>query len=189
MLAKADSIVRKTRSHCAMLHHNLSCFLKTTSLYFRSTPPSGLLLLGQTPSTRPTVYCGGGSAALNLYYTITPFYGVQVQCTAAVDFAQGVYGTHFILQMDPLLRARDGKQGFHWRVFNEPPTTTDRKLLKEKTLTYATAFFIDSGKPYRILVQWGCSKTSTRRTPGVVLYLLWCVANRWVNALSWNDLE
>ncbi|TID25052.1 beta-glucosidase precursor [Venturia nashicola] len=202
-------------------------------------PAKRIAVIG--PNAKYAAYCGGGSAALHPYYTITPFDGVQDQCSATVDFAQGVYGTQFLPQMGPLLKTQDGKQGFNWRVFNEPPTTANRKPLDERILTNATAFFIDylhpelnriwycdaegtftpeesgfydfgltvngtaelfvdgellisnidnqkpgpsfmgsgtveeigskelqSGRPYSILVQWGCSKTSTRRTPGVV---------------------
>lgn len=193
------------------------------------------------PNSKYAAYCGGGSAALNPYYTITPFDGVKAQCTAQVDFAQGVYGTQFFPQLGPLLKTKDGKLGFDWRVYNESPAMESRKILEERVLTDASPFFLDyehpelnklwycdaegiftpeesglydfglcvqgtgelfvdgeliisnienqrtgtiflgsgtveetgskelqAGKDYRILVQWGCGKTSSRRVPGVV---------------------
>jgi beta-glucosidase len=193
------------------------------------------------PNSKYAAYCGGGSAAINPYYTVTPLDGVKAQCTAQVDFAQGVYGTQFLPQLGPFLKAKDGERGFDWRVYNEPPTMNSRKILEERVLTDASPFFLDyehselnklwycdaegtftpeesglydfglcvqgtgelfvdgellisnvenqktgasflgsgtveeigskelkAGQDYRILVQWGCGKTSSRRVPGVV---------------------
>ena len=184
---------------------------------------------------------GGGSASLNPYYTVTPLDGVRAQSTTPVDFAQGVYGHQALPQLGPLLRTPDGRSGFVWRVYNEPPSAASRKLLEERILTDANLFFIDyshpklqpvwysdaegvfmpqddgmydfglsvqgtaklyvdhrlvvtnvenqisgssflgagtveetgsvyleAGKSYNILVQWGCAKTSKLRVPGVV---------------------
>jgi beta-glucosidase len=193
------------------------------------------------PNSKYAAYCGGGSAALNPYYVVTPFDGVKAQCTAKVDFAQGVYGTQFLPQLGQFLKTTDGKLGFDWRVYNEPPGMNERTLLEERVLTDASPFFLDyehaelnelwycdaegiftpeesglydfglcvqgtgelfidgellisnienqrtgasflgsgtveetgskelqAGQDYRILVQWGCGKTSKRRVPGVV---------------------
>jgi beta-glucosidase len=193
------------------------------------------------PNSKYAAYCGGGSAAINPYYTITPFDGVKAQCTTQVDFAQGVYGTQFLPQLGPYLRTKDGERGFNWTVYNEPPAIANRKILEKRVLTDASPFFLDyehpelntlwycdaegiftpeesgvydfglcvqgtgelfidgvllisnienqktgasflgsgtveeigskelqAGQDYRILVQWGCGKTSSRRVAGVV---------------------
>jgi beta-glucosidase len=99
------------------------------------------------PNSKYAAYCGGGSAALNPYYTITPFDGVSAQCTAKVEFSQGVYGTQFLPQLGPFLKTKDGKPGFHWRVYNEAPTLPERKLLEERVLTDASPFFLDYEHP------------------------------------------
>jgi beta-glucosidase len=193
------------------------------------------------PNSKYAAYCGGGSASLNPYYTVTPFDGVKAQCTVQVDFAQGIYGTQFLPQLGTALRTDDGQAGFKWRVYNEPPAAKERHLLEERVLVDASPFFLDydhseldpiwycdaegiftaessgiydfglcvqgtgelyidgellvrnvdnqlpgssflgsgtaeeigtkelqQGRQYRILVQWGCGKTSKLRVPGVV---------------------
>ena len=190
------------------------------------------------PNAKIATYCGGGSASLNPYYTVTPYDGIASK--ANVQFAQGVYGHQALPQLGPLLHTLDGKKGFEWRVYNEPPQAT-RRLLEKRVLNDSNIFFLDyshpeldsvwfsdaegifiptesglydfglsvqgtarlyidgkllisnvenqrsgasflgsgtveeigtlklvAGAQYRILVQWGCAKTSKLKIPGVV---------------------
>jgi beta-glucosidase len=112
------------------------------------------------PNSKYAAYCGGGSAALNPYYTVTPFDGVKVKFTAQVDFAQGVYGTQFLPQLGPFLRTKYGKTGFDWRVYNEPPAMSGRKLLEERVLTDAGPFFLDYEHP-ELNKLWYCDAEGT----------------------------
>jgi beta-glucosidase len=190
------------------------------------------------PNSKIATYCGGGSASLNPYYNVTPFEGVAAK--AEVQFSQGIYGHQSLPQLGPRLQTLDGREGFEWRVYNEPPHET-RRVLETRILTDANVFFLDYSHPelapvwfsdaegvfvpeesgtydfgltvqgtarlyingnllvsnvenqkrgssflgsgtveemgttdlvaateYRILVQWGCAKTSKLKVPGVV---------------------
>jgi beta-glucosidase len=132
--------------------------LKNNDSVLPFQPTKQIAVIG--PNAKYTAYCGGGSAALNPSYTITPFDGVKAQCTAQVDFAHGVYGTQFMPQMGPLLRTNDGNKGYHWRVYNEPPAANNRKLLEERVLTNANSFFIDYQHP-ELNEIWYCDAEGT----------------------------
>jgi beta-glucosidase len=193
------------------------------------------------PNSKIATISGGGSASLNPYYAVTPYEGIKSHATSDVEFAQGVYGHQSTPQLGKHLRTDDGRQGFTMRVYNEPPTATERTVLEERILTDSTVFFIDyshpklstiwyadsegiftpeesgtydfglclqgtgrlfidgelivsniddqksgpsflgagtieevgtkeleAGKQYRLLLQWGCAKTSKLKVPGVV---------------------
>ena len=72
------------------------------------------------PNSKIAAYCGGGSASLNAYYTVTPFDGIERQATAGVDFAQGAYSHQSLPTIGKLLRTPNGKTGFTMKVYNEP---------------------------------------------------------------------
>lgn len=191
------------------------------------------------PNSKIATYCGGGSASLNPYYTMTPYEGMAKM--AEVSFSQGALGHQILPELGPSLRTAGGQKGFEWKVYNEPPGAAVRRLLERRVLTDANIFFLDydhpelapiwfsdaegilvveedglydfglsvhgtarlyvdgkllisnvenqkagssflgsgtveelgemelvAGKQYRILVQWGCAKTSKLKRPGVV---------------------
>ncbi|KAG4435734.1 hypothetical protein IFR05_008784 [Cadophora sp. M221] len=193
------------------------------------------------PNSKITTYCGGGSASLNPYYTVSPFEGIVAKATSGVDFVQGCYSHQSLPQLGKALKTIDGRQGFTMKVFNEPPESKERNLIEERLLTDAMIFFIDyshprlekiwyadaegiftpeesglydfgvcvqgtarlyidgklivsnvenqrsgpsflgsgtleevgtmemeAGKQYRVLLQWGCAKTSKLKAEGVV---------------------
>ncbi|KAK5709606.1 hypothetical protein LTR17_019635 [Elasticomyces elasticus] len=99
------------------------------------------------PNAKIATYCGGGSASLNAYRAVTPFEGIEAQAEAGVDFAQGAYGHQMLPQMGNILRTPDGMPGFVVRTYNEPPTSSKRKLLEERSLTDSNIFFIDYNVP------------------------------------------
>ncbi|KAH9209406.1 beta-glucosidase precursor [Leptodontidium sp. 2 PMI_412] len=99
------------------------------------------------PNSKITTYCGGGSASLNPYYTVSPFEGIVAKATSGVDFAQGCYGHQSLPQLGKALKTIDGRQGFTMKVFNEPPESKERNLIEERLLTDAMIFFIDYSHP------------------------------------------
>lgn len=191
------------------------------------------------PNSKIATYCGGGSASLRPYYTVTPFEGLASQ--AQVEFSQGTYGHQLLPQLGSRLHTLGGQRGFQWRVYNEAPQAASRRVLETRVLTDSDVFFLDyshpelapiwfsdaegvfvpeesgtydfglavqgtgklyvdgtllvsnvedqkpgasflgsgtveetgtmelvAGREYRILVQWGCAKTSKLKVPGVV---------------------
>ncbi|BCR84884.1 beta-glucosidase H [Aspergillus chevalieri] len=104
-----------------------------------------ILVIG--PNAKIAAYCGGGSASLLPYYTVTPFQGVSAKSQASVEFSQGVYSHKDLPLLGPLLKTVDGKQGFAFRVFNEPPTEANREVVDELHLVASTGFLMDYVNP------------------------------------------
>jgi beta-glucosidase len=95
------------------------------------------------PNSKIATYCGGGSASLNPYYTVTPFEGIKSQVTAGVDFAQGSYGHQQLPVLGVQLTRPDGSQGFTMKVYNEAPGTLQRHMIDEKLISDSTMLFVD----------------------------------------------
>lgn len=95
------------------------------------------------PNARTTAYCGGGSASLNPYYTVTPFDGVSAQSQSAIQYQLGAYGHKELPLLGSQLQTFDGKPGFRFRVYDKPSTDFDRKLLDELHLTHSYMLLFD----------------------------------------------
>ena len=100
------------------------------------------------PNTKSAAYCGGGSASLTPYYTVTPFDGVSAQCQSDVRYELGAYGHKELPLIGRLLQTFDGKPGFRFRSYDKPPGDSDRKLLDELHLTNSYMFLMDYKVPY-----------------------------------------
>ncbi|KAL4790899.1 beta-glucosidase J [Aspergillus venezuelensis] len=89
------------------------------------------------PNAKVTTYCGGGSAALEPYYAVSPYDGIKEKLAHPPAYTVGAY-TH---KLFPLLGAQmqtrpvNGKPGMIWKVYNEPPGTGSRKAIEELWLT------------------------------------------------------
>ncbi|KAK2794701.1 hypothetical protein FQN52_007471 [Onygenales sp. PD_12] len=99
------------------------------------------------PNSKITTYCGGGSAGVAPYYLVSPFEGVSNQCTGEVAFSQGVYGHKELPTLGPLLKTTDGKPGYIFRAYNEPPTVPDRKIADELHLINSGTLLMDYKHP------------------------------------------
>ncbi|KAJ6007445.1 hypothetical protein N7540_011421 [Penicillium herquei] len=99
------------------------------------------------PNAKIAAYCGGGSAALNPYYTVTPFQGISNSAAAGVEFSQGVYAHQMLPLLGKQMCTEDGKTGFKLSIFNEPPSTSTRKPLEERHETDSMIIFMDYDHP------------------------------------------
>lgn len=105
-----------------------------------------VLVIG--PNARIASYCGGGSASLDPYYTVTPFEGVSAKSQGEVKFTQGVYSHKELPLLGPLMKTPDGQPGFTFKVYNEPPTPgQDRQIVDELHLVASTGFLMDYVNP------------------------------------------
>ncbi|PYH41053.1 beta-glucosidase H [Aspergillus saccharolyticus JOP 1030-1] len=104
-----------------------------------------ILVIG--PNAKFAAYCGGGSASLDSYYTVTPFEGVSAKSQGPVAFAQGVYSHKELPLLGPLLKTEDGKTGFKFRVYNEPASESNRTLVDELHLVSSSGFLMDYVNP------------------------------------------
>lgn len=99
------------------------------------------------PNAKITTYCGGGSAALNPYETVTPFDGISRAAQGDVEFAQGIYGHQMLPLLGKQLKTTDGAVGFTLKIFNEPPSVQSRIPLEERHETDAMVIFMDYDHP------------------------------------------
>ncbi|KAH8430501.1 beta-glucosidase H [Aspergillus melleus] len=104
-----------------------------------------ILVIG--PNAKRAAYCGGGSASLDAYYTVTPFEGVTAKSKGEVQYSQGVYSHKELPELGPLMKTADGKTGFAFRVFNEPPSEAKRELVDELHLVSSSGFLMDYINP------------------------------------------
>ncbi|KGO44523.1 Glycoside hydrolase family 3 [Penicillium expansum] len=105
-----------------------------------------LLVIG--PNAKIAAYCGGGSASLAPYYTVTPFDGVSAKAKGEVKYSQGVYSHRDLPLLGPLLKTADGKPGFTFKVYNEHPSAGgDRQVVDELHLLESSGFLMDYVNP------------------------------------------
>ena len=113
-------------------------------------PKKRTLVMG--PNANIAVYCGGGSAALPAYYTVTPLEGITKCCTAGVEFTQGVYSHKELPLLGQQLKTEDGQPGYIFRVYTEPSSNKARQPVDELHMTSSSVFLMVSGEPGRELL-------------------------------------
>ncbi|KAF4781968.1 beta-glucosidase [Colletotrichum scovillei] len=101
------------------------------------------------PNANIATYCGGGSAGLRAYNTVTPLEGVK-SLASDVVFSQGAYGHQSLPLLGKALKTPNGKQrGFVLRIYNGPPpkdtasSADSRTPLEERVLDDANIWFVD----------------------------------------------
>ncbi|KAG8158676.1 hypothetical protein KVR01_011798 [Diaporthe batatas] len=112
------------------------------------------------PNANIATYCGGGSAGLRAYKTITPLEGIK-SLAGDVVFSQGAYGHQSLPLLGKALKTPDGKQnGFVLRIYNDaPPKATKREAdtrapLEERVLDDANIWFVDYENPDLAPIWW-----------------------------------
>jgi beta-glucosidase len=94
------------------------------------------------PNAKISAFCGGGSAALTPYYSVTPFDGVHNYCSD-VKFSQGCYGHKDLPLLDGRVKTSDGQPGLIFRVYNEPPGVENRECVDEIHITSSNIHLTD----------------------------------------------
>ncbi|RDW92181.1 beta-glucosidase-8 [Coleophoma crateriformis] len=94
------------------------------------------------PNAKVATFCGGGSASLLPYYTVSPFEGVSAKCSD-VKFSQGAYSHKELPLLGRLMKTFDGKLGFHFRAYLEPPSVKDRECVDDLHITDSNCFLLD----------------------------------------------
>lgn len=113
------------------------------TLPFEQTKP--IAVIG--PNAKFTAYCGGGSASLRPYYTITPFEGISAQAKSEVHYRLGARGHKELPLLGKMLKTDDGKPGFMFRSYDKPSSNPDRQQLDELHLTTSTMMLMDYKVP------------------------------------------
>lgn len=108
------------------------------------------------PNADLAAYCGGGSASLLAYYTVTPRQGIADKCGAEqVVFSQGCYGHKELPLLGEHLRTIEtGQPGYTFRLYTEPPPASgsfkgsdSRTPVDELHMTNSSAFLMDYSHP------------------------------------------
>ncbi|KAJ0421208.1 putative beta-glucosidase J [Aspergillus carlsbadensis] len=113
-------------------------------------PRKKTLVVG--PNADIAAYCGGGSAALAAYSTVSPREGIarMGQGASEVGFSQGCYGHKELPLLGEQLRTESGACGYMFRVYTDPPSTSCRSRgtpVDELHMTNSCAFLMDYTHP------------------------------------------
>ncbi|KAL2836416.1 putative beta-glucosidase J [Aspergillus pseudoustus] len=101
------------------------------------------------PNADIAAYCGGGSASLLAYYTVSPRQAITEKCGEEnVGFSQGCYGHKELPLLGEQLRTVEtGEPGYTFRVYTEPPSCKGRQPIDELHMTNSCAFLMDYSHP------------------------------------------
>lgn len=90
------------------------------------------------PSLKNVAFCGGGSASLKPYYTVSPYQGIvdQLGKNAKVHYEVGAYAHGHL----PTIGSSDwltaeGQPGGRMRFFRDPPSHSDREVIHETIIS------------------------------------------------------
>ena len=95
-------------------------------------------------------YCGGGSAALNPYYVVTPLQAIEDKVSAEnIRFTIGAHSYAELPDLAPTLRPQrtSERAGMIFTAYNEPPTSDERQALEKLELDSSNMMFMDFNHP------------------------------------------
>ncbi|KAF5250101.1 hypothetical protein FANTH_4654 [Fusarium anthophilum] len=98
-------------------------------------PFKSIALIG--PNMKTTSFCGGGSAHLQPYYTVSPYEGIVAQLPPDIDVRYEVgasaNGWNPLLQGD-MITTPEGVPGMRMRFYSQGPNVPDREIIDESHL-------------------------------------------------------
>lgn len=121
---------RRLASESIVLLKNKSNILPLNHTSFKS-----IALIG--PNMKTAAFCGGGSASLHPYYTISPYQGIvsQLPDDAEILYEPGASAYAFIPELQaPYVRTPEGHAGLRMRFFRDPPSVRERLVISETVL-------------------------------------------------------
>lgn len=92
------------------------------------------------------MYCGGGSASLRPYYTVTPLEGIKAQ-GSDVRYTLGAAGFKRLPLLGSLLKTRDGVTGFTLKFYEDPPSKPKRDIIDQVHLDDSNVYLVDYQNP------------------------------------------
>ncbi|CUM53015.1 uncharacterized protein AC631_05777 [Debaryomyces fabryi] len=87
------------------------------------------------PNAKNTSAHGGGSAALNAYYTLSPYDCINKRFVYEVDYTVGAYSHKLLPQLGPQMIREDNLQGYSCKVYLDPPSVENRTLIDHFNLS------------------------------------------------------
>lgn len=98
------------------------------------------------PNAAFAAYCGGGSAALLPYYTVTPLEGVQAKANN-VQYELGAPGWKRLPLLSNVAKLPSGEPGLIMKIFLDPPSKKDRTPVDEMLLNETAINLFDLKHP------------------------------------------
>ncbi|KAH6974980.1 glycoside hydrolase superfamily [Ilyonectria sp. MPI-CAGE-AT-0026] len=86
------------------------------------------------PNMKTSAFCGGGSAALQPYYTTSPYQGIvdQLPDDVEVIYEIGANSHAFLPELQaPDIRTPEGQPGIRMRFYRDAPSTQDRPVIEQ----------------------------------------------------------
>ncbi|KAF7558000.1 hypothetical protein G7Z17_g288 [Cylindrodendrum hubeiense] len=99
------------------------------------------------PNAKVATYCGGGSASLTAYYTVTPYDGISEKLGSPAPYTVGAYTHKLLPLLGSQMQPRGDKPGMSWKVYNEPPGTPSRQAVDDLWLTNTEMYLVDYINP------------------------------------------
>ncbi|CAI5758434.1 unnamed protein product [Candida verbasci] len=94
------------------------------------------------PNAKVASYCGGGSAALNAYYTTTPFDSISKKLDYRPDYSVGCYSHKYLPGAGEQVKNGDST-GFDMKFYLEPPTESKRTLIDQYSISLSSHHLVD----------------------------------------------
>lgn len=96
------------------------------------------------PNAKIAAYCGGGSASLRAYYTVTPYEGITKKLGQEPPYTAGAYGHKSLPDVARITKNPvTGETGFNMKFFHEPHTEKSRTQFDEVNIDTSQAFLAD----------------------------------------------
>ncbi|KAK9457094.1 glycoside hydrolase superfamily [Dipodascopsis uninucleata] len=95
------------------------------------------------PNAKFAAFCGGGSASLNPYYSVTPFDAICEKLDIAPLYSLGCYSYKALPVLGSLGKLPNGNSGLLFKVYLEPPVVSNRRQVDEIELPNCDMLLID----------------------------------------------
>ncbi|KAK9427493.1 glycoside hydrolase superfamily, partial [Lipomyces doorenjongii] len=99
------------------------------------------------PNAKIATFCGGGSASLLPYYTVSPFDGIKAKVTRSFTYVEGCTAHKMTPTLGPLCKTASGKPGVIFRAYLEPPSILSRTVVDEIELRDTNIILMDYSHP------------------------------------------
>jgi beta-glucosidase len=85
------------------------------------------------PSLKNVAFCGGGSAQLEPYYTVSPYQGIvnKLPKDVKIHYEVGAHAHGFLPTLAAHITTPEGQPGARMRFFQDPPSVKDREIIDE----------------------------------------------------------
>lgn len=133
-----------------------------TAALLRQISSNGLVLMKNEKSLLPfskekttavigpngafAAYCGGGSAALPAYYTVTPYDGVRAKVPHA-EYELGAPAWKRMPLLSNVAKTEGGKQGLTMKFYTEPSSSKGREPVDQLKIRDSNIFLSDYKNP------------------------------------------